>query len=202
MSLPQRLTPSARRPLTAMLIHMACDTADVFTYGFSNRTWEETVEILQAWKIERLVDIRTLPGSKKFPHFNIEHLQEALPADGIEYVYLKALGGFRRTSDRGDENAGWRNASFRNYADYMQTAEFSAALEELIRLFGEKRTVYCCTEAVYWRCHRALVSDALLVRGFQPGHIFTATKCELHKITKFAHVDGLIVTYPPEPKTV
>lgn len=143
-----------------------------------------------------LVDVRSLPGSKKYPQFNKEHLEVALPEDGIEYRHLRELGGYRKAQYTGDLNAGWRNSSFRNYADYMQSEEFEEGLEELIQLFKEKRTVYVCTEAVFWRCHRALISDALLVRGYHPGHIFTATHCDMHKLTPFARASGSVVTYP------
>jgi uncharacterized protein (DUF488 family) len=169
---------------------------DAYTMGFSNRTWEQTVEILEAFTIQRLVDIRTLPGSKHTPQFNLEHMKDALPALGIEYVHVKALGGLRKPVKDSSVNAAWQNASFRGYADYMQTPEFEASLANLIQMIKEKVTVYCCTEAVFWRCHRELVSDALLVRGFRIGHIFTAQKVQEHKITKFAKTTGTRVTYP------
>src|SRR5439155_9226675 len=129
---------------------------DVYSMGFSNRTWEETLAILSGYKIRRLADIRTLPGSKHTPQFNLEHLQVALPRAGIEYVHLKALGGLRKPRRDSVLNAAWRNDAFRGYADYMQTQEFDAALNELIRLLQEKTTVYCCTEAVA----RILLPDA------------------------------------------
>jgi uncharacterized protein (DUF488 family) len=169
---------------------------DAYTMGFSNRTWEQTVEILQAFKIQRLVDIRTLPGSKHTPQFNLEHLKDALPPLGIEYVHMKALGGLRKPLKDSVVNAGWQNASFRGYADYMQTLEFEAALANLIQMIQEQVTVYCCTEAVFWRCHREIVSDVLLVRGFRIGHIFSAEKVQEHKLTKFAKTEGTRVTYP------
>jgi uncharacterized protein (DUF488 family) len=169
---------------------------DAFTMGFSNRTWETTAEILAAHGIERLVDIRTLPGSKHTPQYNLENLRIALPETGVDYVHLKSLGGLRKPHKESLLNAAWRNEGFRGFADYMQTADFAAALEELIRLLSEKRTVYACTEAVFWRCHRQLVSDALSVRGFRIGHIFDAAKVEPHSLTKFAHVDGVQITYP------
>jgi len=169
---------------------------DAYTMGFSNRTWEQTVEILDAFTIQRLVDIRTLPGSKHTPQFNLEHLKEALPPLGIEYVHVKALGGLRKPLKDSSVNAAWQNASFRGYADYMQTPEFEASLANLIQMIKEKVTVYCCTEAVFWRCHRELVSDALLARGFRIGHIFTAEKVQEHKLTKFARTTGTRVTYP------
>ena len=169
---------------------------DAYTMGFSNRTWEQTVEILEAFTIQRLVDIRTLPGSKHTPQFNLEHLKEALPPLGIEYVHVKALGGLRKPLKDSSVNSAWQNASFRGYADYMQTPEFEASLANLIQMIKEKVTVYCCTEAVFWRCHRGLVSDALLVRGFRIGHIFSAEKVQEHKLTKFAKTKGTRVTYP------
>ena len=169
---------------------------DVYTMGFSNRTWDETLEILLVHHIRRLADIRTLPGSKHTPQFNLEHLQAALPKAGIEYIHLKSLGGLRKPRKDSAVNAAWRNDTFRGYADYMQTPEFEAALAELIRLLKEKTTVYCCTEAVFWRCHRQLVSDALLARGYRVGHLFNATKVEEHTFTKFVKAEGTTLTYP------
>ncbi len=176
---------------------MNATSFDVYTMGFSNRSWEETAAILTGFGIERLVDIRTLPGSRYAPQYNQENLLQALPAINIEYIHLRQLGGLRKPKKGDSTNAAWKNASFRAYADYMQAPEFGEALEELIRLFKEKLTVYVCTEAVFWRCHRSLVSDALAVRGYRPGHIFTATKCEPHRLTPFARVEGSQITYPP-----
>jgi len=169
---------------------------DAYTMGFSNRTWDQTLEILQAFRIERLIDIRTLPGSKHTPQFNLEHLQQALPIEGVEYIHLKGLGGLRKPRKDLTLNAAWENSGFRGYADYMQTPEFEEALNQLIAFLKEKTTVYCCTESVFWRCHRQLVSDALLVRGYQTGHIFSASKVEAHKLTKFVKAEGVRVTYP------
>jgi uncharacterized protein (DUF488 family) len=169
---------------------------DGYTMGFSNRTWEETVEVLQAFSIERLIDIRTLPGSRHTPQFNLEHLKQELPKAGVEYIHLKPLGGLRKPRKDSTLNSAWQNSGFRGYADYMQTPEFEDALNQLITLLREKTTVYCCTEAFYWRCHRQLVSDALLVRGYQTGHIFSASKVEPHRLTKFVKAEGSRVTYP------
>ena len=170
--------------------------SDVYSMGFSNRTWDETLEILSVYKIKRVVDIRTLPGSKHTPQFNLENLQRELPKAGVDYVHLKSLGGLRKPRKDSTLNAGWRNDGFRGYADYMQTPEFESALGELIRLLKENTTVYCCTEAVFWRCHRQLVSDALLARGFRVGHIFNAAKVEPHTLTKFVRAEGTRLTYP------
>jgi len=169
---------------------------DVYTMGFSNRTWDETLEILSVYEIKRVVDIRTLPGSKHTPQFNLEHLKQALPKAGVDYVHLKSLGGLRKPSKDSKLNAAWRNDGFRGYADYMQTPEFESALRELIRLLNEKTTVYCCTEAVFWRCHRQLVSDDLVARGFSVGHVFNAAKVESHSLTKFVRAEGTRLTYP------
>ena len=175
------------------LTKIACDA---YTMGFSNRTWDETVQILEAFQIQRLVDIRTLPGSKHTPQFNLEYLQKELRHVGIEYIHMKSLGGLRKPNKEATLNAAWQNSGFRGYADYMQTPEFESALNELIRLLSEKTTVYCCTEAVFWRCHRQLVSDALLVRGYRIGHIFSSSKIEEHRLTKFLKVGGSRLTYP------
>ena len=169
---------------------------DSYSLGFSNRAWDETLQILDVFRIQRLVDIRTLPGSKHTPQFNLEHLAQALPRAGVEYIHMKNLGGLRKPVKDSTVNAAWQNSGFRGYADYMQTDEFDAALRELIRLLEEKTTVFCCTEAVFWRCHRQLVSDALLVQGYRIGHIFNASKVEAHKLTKFLKADGMRLTYP------
>src|SRR5262245_45757339 len=175
------------------LTKIACDA---YTMGFSNRSWDETAQILKAFQILRLVDIRTLPGSKHTPQFNLEYLQKELPRLGIEYIHMKSLGGLRKPDKESTLNAAWQNSGFRGYADYMQRPEFDTALNELIHLLREKATVYCCTEAVFWRCHRQLVSDALLVRDYRIGHIFSASKVEEHHLTKFLKVEGTRLTYP------
>lgn len=169
---------------------------DVYSLGFSNRSWDATLEILHAYCIRRVVDIRTLPGSRHTPQFNRSVLETALPKDNIEYIHLKALGGLRKPKRGETTNEGWKNAGFRGYADYMQTGEFDQALDDLIRLMSDKTCVYACTEAVFWRCHRALLSDALTVSGYRVGHLFSSTKCEPHSLTSFALVDGNRITYP------
>ena len=169
---------------------------DVFTMGFSTRTWEETLRILDAYLIECVIDIRTLPGSRRTPQFNLEHLKQELPTVGIEYVHLKPLGGLRKPIPGSMQNAGWRNDGFRAYADYMQTPAFAEALEELLKLVSERRCVYACTEAVFWRCHRQLVSDALYIRHYKVGHILGPAKVQPHEFTAFARVNGLCITYP------
>ena len=169
---------------------------DAYSMGFSNRAWDETLRTLAAFGIQRLVDIRTLPGSKHTPQFNLEHLRKALPPAGIEYIHMKSLGGLRKPAKDSTLNAAWQNAGFRGFADYMQTPDFDEALGQLIRFIKERRTVFCCTEAVFWRCHRQLVSDALGIRGYRVKHIFSATKIEEHKLTKFVKAEGTRLTYP------
>jgi uncharacterized protein (DUF488 family) len=169
---------------------------DVYTLGLSNRTWIDTVETLNAFGIRRLVDIRTSPRSRHTPQFNEETLRTKLPEAGIDYVHLKSLGGWRKPVKDSSVNAAWKNASFRGYADYMQTPEFEKALTELTRLFRETVTVYACTESVFWRCHRQLVSDALVVRGYRVGHIFDSSKVQVHKLSEFVRSQGTRLTYP------
>jgi len=167
----------------------------IWTVGHSNHPLEKFLSILTAHNIDIVTDIRRFPASRKWPHFNRSALAESLPAHGIGYAGLSELGG-RRSPRPGSPHTAWRVAAFRGYADFMQTDEFDAALRELIRLLEEKTTVFCCTEAVFWRCHRQLVSDALLVHGYRIGHIFNASKVEAHKLTKFLKADGMRLTYP------
>jgi uncharacterized protein (DUF488 family) len=171
--------------------------AVIFTIGHSNRTAKAFVALLKAHAIERLVDIRTIPRSRHNPQFNRDELPSRLHAARIAYRHLKALGGLRHA--RADSrNLGWRNASFRGFADYMQTPEFAAGLERLIELAAEKRTAIMCAEAVPWRCHRSLVADALVVRGICVEHILSGKRAKEHALTPFARVRGRAVTYPTE----
>lgn len=168
----------------------------VYTVGHSTRPIEEFVELLAANQVRRLVDIRTVPGSRHNPQFGEAALAESLPAAGIEYCQLKDLGGLRPKTNS-TLNAGWENDSFRAYADYMQTPEFARGIAELIDLADERVTAIMCAEAVPWRCHRRLVGDALLARGVEVVDIISLTRTEPHQLTEFAQVDGLTITYPP-----
>jgi uncharacterized protein (DUF488 family) len=167
----------------------------IFTIGHSTRSIEEFLSILQAHAIEQLVDVRTIPKSRRVPQFNQDALAAKLKPAEIAYVHLKALGGLRHPK-KDSINLGWRNASFRGYADYMSTSEFHAALDRLIQLAQKKRTAIMCAEAVPWRCHRSLIGDALLVRGVQVEDILSATSRHTHEMTPFACVQGLELTYP------
>ncbi|MGH7663896.1 MAG: DUF488 family protein [Gemmatimonadaceae bacterium] len=177
---------------------MRCDAVEIFTIGHSTRTLEEFLALLRRHDITLVADIRTHPGSRRFPHFDSEVLEASLGEAGIGYAHIAELGGRRRVRPDASPSA-WRNASFHGYADYMTTPEFERGLEHLIA-FGEgARTVIMCAEAVPWRCHRSLVADALLAREIRVFDIIgTGSPAAPHRITKFAHVDDGRVTYPPE----
>lgn len=169
----------------------------VFTVGHSTLPIENFVSILTAYGIETLADIRTIPRSRHNPQFNEDALPETLRAAHIDYVHMAALGGLRH-AHKDSPNKGWRNESFRGYADYMQTDAFREALESLVDLSRRQRVALMCAEAVPWRCHRALVSDALCVRGIPVIEILSESSFSLHKLTSFARVSGTDITYPPE----
>jgi uncharacterized protein (DUF488 family) len=175
---------------------MAFPAGAVFTVGHSTLPIEDFVALLKTYEIETLVDIRTVPRSRRNPQFNTESLPQALAPHGIQYVALPGLGGLRKTS-KDSPNKGWRNDSFRGYADYMQTPAFAEALDSLIDRARRKRVAIMCAEAVPWRCHRSLVADALEVRGIPAVEILSKTSHRLHKLTPFARVEGRSLTYPP-----
>ena len=167
----------------------------VFTIGHSTRPIEEFLALLREHHIELLADIRTVPGSRHNPQYGQAALKKTLEEHCISYRWLEGLGGLRKAK-KDSVNAAWRNASFRGYADYMQTPEFAAALEELMTLANEKHTAIMCAEAVPWRCHRSLVADALLARGAEVFNIMSEASAPPHKLTPFARVEGGAVTYP------
>lgn len=170
----------------------------VFTIGHSTHTLKEFVEILLAQKIEKVVDIRTIPRSRHNPQFNKETLPKELGTIG--YVHMAELGGLRHTKPD-SPNAGWKNNSFRGFADYMLTEVFERGIEKLIETAQKEKVVIMCAEAVPWRCHRSLIADALTVRGVRVEHIFNKTSIKSHQLTSFAKVKGTGITYPgPEPK--
>lgn len=167
----------------------------IFTLGHSNRSLKEFVEILEAYRLKLVVDIRTIPKSRHNPQFGGTRLQKSLTKQGIEYWHLAGLGGLRHTN-KDSINKAWRNRSFRGYADYMQTDEFKRSLRRLISRSKRKRLVLICAEAVPWRCHRSLVGDALHVRGYPAEDIFTKTSHRPHALTSFAKVKGENISYP------
>lgn len=173
----------------------------IFTVGHSTRPLDDFISMLLGHVVDRLVDIRTMPRSRHNPQFNIDTLPAALVKAGIAYSHLPGLGGLRpKKSD--SINTGWRNASFRAYADYMQTQEFADNIEQVIAMAKDERIALMCAESVPWRCHRSLVADALLVREIQVEEIVSAEKCEPHALTAFARVEGTRITYPSdEPVT-
>ncbi|MGA9521809.1 MAG: DUF488 domain-containing protein [Myxococcaceae bacterium] len=177
------------------------EDVQIFAVGHSTRSIEEMIDLLWSHGVATLADIRTVPRSRTNPQFNLDVFPAALASAGIRHVHLAALGGLRHA--RPDSpNTGWRNASFRGYADYMQTAGFEAGLEELRRIAREGPAAIMCAEALRWRCHRSLVADALFARGVVVEHIVSPNRTEPHGPTAFARFRGTRVTYPPERGTI
>lgn len=170
----------------------------IHTIGHSTRPLEALVEMLTAHGVAVLADVRTVPRSRHNPQFNQDTLPDELRAASIRYVALPRLGGLRHGLKTGSPNTGWRNQSFRGYADYMLTDEFEEGLSELIAIARKEPTAIMCAEAVPYRCHRSLVGDALTARGIEVREISSKTRAVLHRMTPFAKVDGERVTYPPE----
>lgn len=163
--------------------------------GHSTRTLAELVALVRAHGVDRVADVRTIPRSGRHPHFGAEPLAAALAAAGLGYVHLPGLGGLRR--ERPDSvNRAWRNPSFRAYADHMQTDAFGAELDRLLALARDHRVAIMCAEALWWRCHRSLLADALVARGHAVRHILRLDRAEPHRLHEFAHVVGGQVTYP------
>ena len=157
----------------------------IFTIGHSTRTIAAFIRLLRAHRVQRLIDVRTIPRSKHNPQFNRDQLSSALHRVRIHYRHMASLGGLRHAR-RDSINTGWRNASFRGYADYMQTAEFTEGLERCLELANRERLVLMCAEAVAWRCHRSLIADALLARGIQTSEITSAVRTRPHELTSWA----------------
>lgn len=167
----------------------------IYTIGHSTRPIGEFIRILDAYGIEEIVDVRTIPRSRHNPQFNEDTLREELRRHGIAYVHMKDLGGLRHTT-KASVNTAWKNASFRGYADYMQTPEFVRAIDGLIELGKEKRVAVMCAEAMPWRCHRSLIGDALLARGVKVEDIMSEKASRPHRMTPWAKADGTRVMYP------
>ena len=167
----------------------------VLTVGHSTRPLTEFLALLTAHSVTRLLDVCTVPRSGHNPQFDSNSLPAALAAAGIGYEHVPGLGGFRRTHP-GSQNLGWRNASFRGFADYMQTPAFAEALASLIEQAPRQRIVLMCAEAVPWRCHRSLIADALVVNRLGVEEIISRTRRQVHRLRPFARVDGTVVTYP------
>lgn len=170
-------------------------SARIYTIGHSNHSIDDFIEMLKAYKLKLLVDVRTIPQSRHNPQFGKAQLRRSLARHDITYLHMDGLGGFRHTN-KDSVNKGWRLSSFRGYADYMQTPEFKKNLRHLIALSKRKRLVIMCAEAVPWRCHRSLIADALLVYGYPVEEIFTKSSLRPHRLTSFAKVQGKKITYP------
>jgi uncharacterized protein (DUF488 family) len=169
----------------------------IFTIGHSNRTITEFIKTLEAYKLKLLIDVRTVPKSRHNPQFGEKRLQASLKKKGIEYHHIAGLGGFRHAK-KDSKNKAWRNLAFRGFADYMQSDDFKKNLKRLINRSKRKRLVLMCAEAVPWRCHRSLISDALIAHGLPVEEIFTQTTHRPHKLTPFAKVRKGNVTYPQQ----
>jgi uncharacterized protein (DUF488 family) len=167
----------------------------LFTIGHSTRTLQELIGALQAHSIQTLVDIRSIPLSRRLPHFNRESLETSLPEAGIRYVWMKDLGGRRKKSRADSPNLALRNMSFRNYADYMLTPEFEHAVAQLITIGETERAAYMCAERVYFRCHRMLVSDWLVAHGHEVFHIDNEKPARAHRLMAEAMLDAGRLTY-------
>ena len=159
----------------------------IWTIGHSTRSLDEFLTLLHSFNIQLVVDIRSYPGSRRYPQFNKEALQISLPKNNIKYIHLKELGG-RRKADPHSINIAWRNEAFRGFADYMQTDEFKKGINELQQLAIHERIVYMCSEAVWWRCHRSMVSDYLKSLGWTVMHLMDKGKAEEHPYTSPARI--------------
>ena len=172
----------------------AQDPQTVWTIGHSTRTLEEFLALLAAHRIQAIADVRHFPGSRHVPQFAREHFEPALVEHGYGYAWFEAVGG-RRPTHKGSPNTAWRNASFRGYADYMQTPAFAAGFAALLAYCARQRTAIMCAEAVWWRCHRSMLADAMKVRGIEVIHILDARHTKLHPYTSAAHVEDGVLSY-------
>jgi len=167
----------------------------LWTVGHSTRPIGKFTDVLRAHEIRLLVDVRTIPRSRHNPQFNADRLAESLKEAGLGFLHMPALGGLRKAR-KNSINNGWRNSSFRGYADYMQMEEFQRALEELMAYGTNTRTAIMCAEALPWRCHRSLIADALVAHGWDVRHILSPVKADEHRLTPFAVIDGDRLVYP------
>ncbi len=164
----------------------------IFTVGHSNRSFELFLQLLQSFEVKTLVDVRQFPGSKKYPYFNKEQLEKTLQQNDLNYIHMIELGG-RRKPDPDSHNTAWRHPAFRAYADYMETEAFKKAIVDLQNIAETSTTAYMCSEAVWWSCHRSLISDYLKAKGWKVMHIMDARKAKEHPYTAAARiVDGAL----------
>jgi uncharacterized protein (DUF488 family) len=167
----------------------------IFTIGHSTRSLDDLLALLRAHGVVQLADIRTVPKSRRHPHFARDALERSLPAAGVAYRHFPALGGLRRPR-LDSRNSAWRHEGFRGYADHMETPEFGAALDDLMGWGSGAPTAVMCAEAMWWQCHRRLLADALAARGVEVRHIMSAASAPPHEITEFARIEGERVSYP------
>ena len=167
----------------------------IWTIGHSTRTLDEFIYMLKSFQIECLADIRSFPGSRRYPHFNKKALEVSLPENNIKYIHLRELGG-RRKARPDSINTGWHLAVFRGYADYMETDAFKKTIQELECFACKERTAYMCSEALWWRCHRSLVSDYLKLRGWTVMHIMGIGKAQEHPYTSPSQIVNGQLLYP------
>jgi uncharacterized protein (DUF488 family) len=175
---------------------MPADPVTIWTIGHSTRTLEDLLALLGEFRIAAIADVRRFPGSRRHPHFASEALASSLPEHGIAYQWIPRLGG-RRKVQPDSPNTAWRNASFQGYADYTASAEFAEGLAELLKQAAGKRTAMMCAEAVWWRCHRSIVSDVLKLRGIEVIHIINAKHTAVHPYTSPAHIVDGKLSYAP-----
>jgi uncharacterized protein (DUF488 family) len=168
----------------------------IWTIGHSTRAWDDFFSLLRENDIDRLVDVRSFPGSRRYPHFNRESMARTLKAAGLPYTWLPDLGGRRKPSPD-SHNTLWRNEAFRGYADYMEGETFQKGLETLEGLAQECSTAFMCSEAVWWRCHRGMISDALKARGWTVLHILAPGKLQEHPFTPVARLTHEGLSYQP-----
>lgn len=178
---------------------MKKENKTIWTIGHSTRSLEEFVDTLHSFSIELIADIRSYPGSRKFPQFNKEALEISLPQHNIQYIHLKNLGG-RRKVNPDSKNTGWKHAAFRGYADYIETGAFKEGIIELVNKALKQRTAYMCSEALWWRCHRSMVSDYLKLQGWKIMHIMGVGKAEEHSYTSPARIVNGELNYELELK--
>jgi uncharacterized protein (DUF488 family) len=167
----------------------------LYSIGHSTRAEDDFVALLRAYTIGALADVRTIPASRRHPQFGSDRLRERLAREGIEYQHMPTLGGLRRPRS-GSANTAWTNEAFRGYADYMETDAFKSGLEALLEVAAARVVAFMCAEAVWWRCHRRLLSDALLARGAEVRHIMTASEAPPHQLPPFARISEGRVAYP------
>jgi len=178
---------------------MEKENKTIWTIGHSTRSFEEFLEMLNSFSIKLIADVRSYPGSRRFPQFNKEALEVSLPQDNIQYAHLKNLGG-RRKANPDSKNTGWRHAAFRGYADYMETNIFKDGIIDLANRALKQRTAYMCSEALWWRCHRSMISDYLRSQGWDVMHIMGIGKAELHSYTGPARIVNGKLNYELEFK--